>query len=181
MTLIIIPCRDNSRSSPPSVRQLGTSRALGREVFEWAFVGDYHHGGAGFFGLGLLAGNDAPTEWLVLTLWGAGTWLLLDGRWIQAHPDFYSIQQPLFSNFYGEGWDHVTERVVGTRITSMSIEDHSSRVVLTGHVDHVLDVPKDTQLLPYSYVPRKPKVWPEAESQLDAWVYSCSKEVSVLV
>jgi hypothetical protein len=131
-------------------------------------------GGPGFFGLELAAKGRYPREWLVLTLWGAGGWLLLDGRWIEAHPNQYHVQRPLFSHFGGaEDWDDLTGKLVGAKIIEAAMEDSSSTVVLLqGSQRRVLEVPEDTTRLSIWGGSLEPKVWNPAESQLDAWVVS---------
>jgi hypothetical protein len=131
-------------------------------------------GGPGFFGLELAAKGRYPREWLVLTLWGAGGWLLLDGQWIEAHPNQYHVQRPLFSHFGGaEDWDDLTGKIVGAKIIEAAIEDSSSTIVLLqGSQRRVLELPEDTARLSIWSGSLEPKVWDPAESQLDAWVVS---------
>ena len=159
---------------PKSLRQVGVRRIMGRKVIGWRQLGSYGMGGPGFFGLELAARGRYPREWLVLTLWGAGGWLLLDGRWLEAHPNQYHVQRPLFSNFGGaEDWDDLTRRLAGAKIIEASItRDSSAIVLLQGGERHVLEVPEDTTRLSIWGGALKPKVWNRAESHLDAWVVS---------
>ena len=159
---------------PKTLRWLGVKRIVGRRVVRWSLPGSYGMGGPGFFGLELAAKGRYPREWLVLTLWGAGGWLLLDGRWIEAHPNQYHVQRPLFSHFGGaEDWDDLTGKLVGAKIIEAAMEDSSSTVVLLqGSQRRVLEVPEDTTRLSIWGGSLEPKVWNPAESQLDAWVVS---------
>lgn len=70
-----------SQEHPPTLRQLGSARCVGRRVIEWSSsLGSYGMGGPGFFGMRLAATPSYSEEWLVLVLWGAAHWLILDGR-----------------------------------------------------------------------------------------------------
>lgn len=90
---ILYPKIDRHSNRPGRLRDLSEARVVGRRVLQWSsHRGTYGMGGPGFFGLELEAKDDHPQEWLVLTIWGAASWLLLDGRWIEAHPKFYDIQ-----------------------------------------------------------------------------------------
>ncbi|HET6312222.1 MAG TPA: hypothetical protein VFH60_00180, partial [Chloroflexia bacterium] len=146
----------------------------GRKVITWQQLGSYGMGGPGFFGLELAARGRYPREWLVLTLWGAGGWLLLDGRWLEAHPSQYHIQRPLFSNFGGtEEWDELTGRLAGAKVLEARITDSSSLIVLRqGSQQRILEVPEDTTRLSVWGGSLEQKVWNHAESHLDAWVVS---------
>jgi hypothetical protein len=131
-------------------------------------------GGPGFFGLELAAKGRYPREWLVLTLWSAGEWLLLDGEWVEAHPNQYHIRRPLFSNFGGdEDWDDLASKVAGAEIIEADITDFSSKLVLLHGVEqHILELPEDTARLPVWGGSLEPKRWHPDESHLDAWVLS---------
>jgi hypothetical protein len=161
------------RAVPKTLRELGLERILERQVIEWSpGLGSYGMGGPGFFGLKMAATGQYPEEWLVLRLWAADNWLLLDGQWMAAHPNQYEIQRPLYSNFAGEEcWDHVTERLVGATITRADIEENSSRIELCKEGKaQVLEIPEDTSRLPIYGGSLEPRVWRGHESQLDAWI-----------
>lgn len=159
---------------PKMLRWVGIQRIVGRKIIRWSYRGSYGMGGPGFFGLELRAKGRYPREWLVLTLWGAGEWLLLDGEWVEAHPNQYHIQRPLYSNFGGdEDWDDLTGKVVGAEIIEAYITDFSSRLVLLHGVEqHIFELPQDTTRLPVWGGSLEPKRWNPAESHLDAWVLS---------
>jgi hypothetical protein len=167
---------------PLTIRDAGTARVLDREIDRWSVsLGSYGMGGPGFFGLHLTPAGDYPAEWLLLTLWGAGEWLLLDGVWVEAHPNQYVKQRPLYSNFGGEDtWDQVSGKVIRARITSFEVADRTSRIVLAkGNSEHVLEIPEDTSLLPLYGGNLEPHIWFPGESQLDAWVISETGELQV--
>lgn len=164
----------NRGPRPKSLRRVGVRRITGRKVITWQQLGSYGMGGPGFFGLELAARGRYPREWLVLTLWGAGGWLLLDGRWLEAHPSQYHIQRPLFSNFGGtEDWDELTGSLAGAKVLEARITGSSSVIVLRqGSQQRILEVPEDTTRLSVWGGSLEQKVWNHAESQLDAWVVS---------
>jgi hypothetical protein len=66
----------------------------GRQVLGFIpYAGTYGMGGPGFFALQLAAGNGRPTEWLVCMLWGAGNRMLVNRRWLAAHPGLHQEQR----------------------------------------------------------------------------------------
>lgn len=172
----LITCYDvinGEGQTPPTLRELDITRILGREVLDWSPVqGTYGMGGPGFFGLELAPAGDYPQEWLVLRLWGADNWLLLDGQWLGAHPNQYHIQEPLFSDFGGdESWDRVAERLVGATISEAQIErDKSVLVLANGAKRHTLEIPDDPSLLPKYGGTWEPHVWNPDDDHRDAWI-----------
>lgn len=174
----IIACMDvidGQENMPKTLKEVGTTRIIGRWVRGWsANLGSYGMGGPGFFGLRLAENADFAEEWLVLRLWGACNWLLLDGQWVEAHPNQYHIQEPLYSNFSGEEtWDHMKERVAGAQITEAQFEHYYSKIVLTlGVAEYTLEIPKDASLLSKYGGTMQPHEWNPDEDQRDAWIIS---------
>jgi hypothetical protein len=172
----------DSGSAPITLRQAGVERVIGRRVLEWSdSLGTYGMGGPGFFGLCLVGTDAYPPEWLALTLWGAGEWLLLDGRWAHAHPNQYDVQRPLRSDYAGmEGWDEISGRLVGATITDMVVRDSASAITLEQREHtHILEVPEDTSRLPRYGGTFEQRKWHAHESHLDAWVISPTAELWV--
>jgi hypothetical protein len=159
---------------PQTLREAGLERITGRIITAWsASLGSYGMGGPGFFGLRLAATGEYPDEWLVLRMWGAGCWLLLNGSWIEAHPNQYHVQEPLYSNFGpGEEWDHVTSKLVGATLQSAIVSDGALAFYLAGTGPLKLEIPQDTSLLSLYGGTMQPRVWNPTESRLDAWVIS---------
>jgi hypothetical protein len=155
---------------PPTLQELGTGRVIGRTIKSWnGRYGSYGMGGPGFFGVELAAAAQGPNEHLILTLWGACGWLLLDGRWVEAHPGLYEDQRPLFS--VPEHLDDVTPRLVGGTIVRFDLEDSSCRVeVRNGDLLHVLELPRDTARLPVLMGTGEHPRWHDDEKVADAWV-----------
>lgn len=95
-------------------RNVKFAELLGRKVASFSSCcGTYDHGGPGFIGFELEADSVNPKEWLILCLWGAGQWLTVNGRWLEAHPIQYNIQNPMMSNFPNAKWDEFSPLVVG--------------------------------------------------------------------
>ncbi|MEP6776769.1 MAG: hypothetical protein ABJA50_14335 [Chloroflexota bacterium] len=163
---------DGVSYKPQTLGEVGLDRIIGRSVTEWsANLGSYGMGGPGFFGLRLSAAREYPEEWLVLRVWGACCWLLLDGKWIEAHPNQYHVQVPLYSNFGpGEDWDHVSDKLVGTTLQNALVEPDASVFYLAGAEVHKLELPNDPSLLSLSGGTMQPREWLPGESQLDAWI-----------
>lgn len=156
-----------------TLRELGTERILHRQIIGWsANLGSYGMGGPGFFGLKLSATELFSEEWLVLTLWGADNWLVLDNHWLAANPNQYEIQKPLYSNFGAElDWDETTPLLIGATLTDAIVQDNSSVLTLQReNAAHVLEIPQDPSRLSRYGGSGEPRVWNQDESQWDAWV-----------
>jgi hypothetical protein len=70
-------------------------------------LGTYGMGGPGFFGL--LLDN---TEYLTYAVWYAGSYVIIDDRVVECHPDLYKETKPWFSKFGGEeDWDELTDYI----------------------------------------------------------------------
>jgi hypothetical protein len=104
----------------------------GRRVLDFnPRAGTYGMGGPGFFGLLLEKTETRPEEWLLCTLWGAGEWMTVNGRWLEAHPRFYDEQRPLYScvNTLVNGksvlleWDEFSPMVVGRTLERFACEE----------------------------------------------------------
>jgi hypothetical protein len=172
--------RDNRYQPAVSLRDVGVERILGRKVVAWSHsLGSYGMGGPGFFGLQLYSSPAFHAEWLVLTLWAADNWLLFDGQWVAAHPNQYHKQRPLVSYFGGdEDWDDLSEKLVHSTIVAAEIDGDTSRIHLEkGPVSQLLEIPRDTSLLPPHGGSLAPRTWNLSESRLDAWIISESGDL----
>jgi hypothetical protein len=129
-------------------------------------------GGPGFFELLLDSSRSFSPEHLVLTLWGAADWLLLDGRWVSAHPNQYARQRPMYSAFVEQGrWDEVSPVLVGAVLKSAVVEDDQSKFSFDRlGAEHLLELPRDTNRLPIHEGSQEQRSWCSQESLLDAWV-----------
>jgi hypothetical protein len=180
--------------TPPTFREVGVDRLLNRRVLDWSSKGTYGMGGPGFFGI-LLEGNTFyPKEWLILSLWGSASWLLLDGKELRLQvSDGKMPCEPLFATlswllgrlsilllpFFAlyqfsrrlarSQWDGVWRALLGSTIVGVEISETSS----------VLKLEKRSQ----SYVLETPRHGPEVAhgnrrrikaNHLDAWVISRS-------
>lgn len=158
---------------PLSLRSIALDTLTDRTIIEWSSnLGTYGTGGPGFFGLKLAGVTPEQDSWLVLTIWSAGEWLLLDRHWLEASPKHYQVQTPLYSNFSGQArWDHLTAKLVGSQLMQIVVTDDCSTLLL--HSDRLglqhLEIPQDTTQLP-PYGNGQQRYWNTQESQKDAWV-----------
>lgn len=159
---------------PITLEEIDLDWLMERRVIRVHFaLGTYGMGGPGFFGLELEAHKDRPIEWLVLCLWGAAEWLLLDNRWVDAPPD--QSQPPLKEQ---ETKNLLTDSFIGgVKITDAMIEIYFYEVKdVSGnrYHNHILTIPEDKALLPPHYS-GEPRFWHFEESMFDAWVLSDSQ------
>lgn len=157
-------------SSPKTLREFGVERIINRKVLEWCgYLGSYGMGGPGFFGLRLESNTTYRIEWLILILWGASEWILLDNQWVSSHPNQYHIQRPLLA----DGKDEVTGKIIGATISNTIIERNETFIYLQHNAnEHLLEVPSDYNRLPIYGGSLKPRKWTNWEHHLDAWVIS---------
>lgn len=177
MVSTIVQAYEDSRKCVKActLRALGTSVVTGRKVLAWSsHQGTYGMGGPGFFQLTLASRDRQKTENLVLCLWGACEWLLLNGRWMEAHPRYYEIQRPLFSNFFGEEWDLVTRHLSDVDLDTFDLQEQRCCLSFTNGL--VLELPDDKSLLPLNG-DGSTREFASDDSLWDAWVLT---EESVL-
>jgi hypothetical protein len=170
-----LPTADASIRRPLRLREAGVARVLGRRIVSWkSNYGSYGMGGPGFFGMELAARDSWPAEHLVLTLWAAAEWLMLDSVWVEAHPNQFHLQRPLFANFGPEeSWDDVTPRLVGGTIERFDLAHASCRILVrNGAQDHLLELPRNTAILPLRGGSMTARKWNPLESVIDAWTLS---------
>ncbi|MDD3473381.1 MAG: hypothetical protein PHS86_11405 [Syntrophaceae bacterium] len=88
----------NSRAEPELVQ--------GRRILMWSsYCGTYGMGGPGFLGFLLSETEERGEEWLILTLWAADEWCIVDGKPIGAPKELYSEWRPYCSNYADAKWD----------------------------------------------------------------------------
>ncbi|MCP4419653.1 MAG: hypothetical protein GY805_23835 [Chloroflexi bacterium] len=160
-----------NNSIPRTLRGVGKRRVVGRKIIEWsAYLGSYGMGGCGFFGLKLEKTKQYATEWFVLLLWSAAQWLLFDGKWVEAHPNQYHIQKPLFSSFPERKWDYLTDKLVGAAITDLLVNANSMKCGLENSGEkYLLELPENVTRLPL-HGSLEPRQWFKQDNLLDAWI-----------
>ena len=171
----IIPCTEQVflmlHKPVRTLRQLGESRALNRKILRWTNCdGSYGMGGPGFLSLELEKQGKFPRERLCLCLWAAAEWLLLDGRWIEAHPNQYEKQKPLFHNYADGSWDEVSAKLTGQKITSILAEGRQFEMKLSN--GSVLSFPDNPDALPLYGGSLEPHSWSDEDDWRDAWIYA---------
>src|SRR5262245_49982099 len=135
------PIPANERGLGPSGRPrpfapppISVEQVIGRTVEEICpYVGTYGMGGPGFFGLRL------GSEWLVIALWGAGEWMVSQGRCVQdSFHDNYGRPRPWIYRLADES-DELSAQLVGQRVRSFDVRLHSLRIVFENDVDLTIE------------------------------------------
>ena len=186
----IIPCNLGTPKGPPpkTMREVGINRIIGRIITRWTpDLGSYGMGGCGLFGACLSQTPEFPEEWLILMLWGAPDWLLVDGKVASSgvierqlkrqnsmgkhklyriNYKFLLLGRWFRINFLGwQGlpeWDNFSKKIIGSTIVTADVKDCSTRIILRkGKKEHTIEIS----------VPSRWQ-WNDEESQLDAWAIS---------
>lgn len=116
--------------SPPP---LDPGKVLGRVVREiCTYIGTYGMGGPGFFGLRL------DNEWLVISIWGAAEWLLVDDRLVM---DSYGEKYKRPAPWMATDADTLAldQRIVGSAIVAMNIQKRTLDVRFSSGAIMVID------------------------------------------
>lgn len=107
--------------SPPA---LTADQVVGRVVDEiCTHVGTYGMGGSGFFGLRL------GSEWLVVSIWGADSWIEIDGRIVQ---DCFWEEENMPRPWISDSGDELSGKLIGQQIESLQIDQHSLSIEIGG-------------------------------------------------
>lgn len=188
----IIQCNLGTPKGPPpkTLREVGFDRIVGRKINRWSSdLGSYGMGGCGLFGAQLSRTSEFPEEWLILMLWNAPSWLLIDGevassgvverqlkrqqRMVKFKHRFYKIQLKLlllgcwfrikFFGWHGlPEWDKFSKKIIGSTIIHAEVTNNSTRIILRKNdKEHGLEI-----LVPSCFQ------WNNEESHLDAWAIS---------
>ena len=169
----IIKTRPGTEVLPETVAPVTPEDVTGRRVLQWAsHGGSYGMGGPGFFGFLLAEGNGRPEEWLLLCLWSAADWVLVDGRWLEAHSCQYNTQMPLVHN----GIDGLTPLVVGHTIDVFDVGDKFWSMSINGHV---VEVAADPETRPHWAGNDQPRVLGPEEKMIDAWIFTNNLGISI--
>ncbi len=103
--------------SPPA---LTSDQLEGRVVDEiCTHLGTYGMGGPGFFGLRF------GSEWLVFSIWGADSWIEIDGRIVQ---DCFWEEENMPRPWISDSGDELSEKIVGQQVKSLLINQYSLRI-----------------------------------------------------
>lgn len=192
----IITCRVGSADGPPplTLAEYGVNRIVGRKTIDMSTcIGSYGMGGPGFFGLCLAKTESFPEEWLILTLWGATSWLQLDGVNIGQKQIEYAQKEMKFKRYRAwiyyyklkQRYDDIYKQILGypnygpikfvyknlvrATISDAAITDKSSQIHFRkGNKTHSLEV-----VLPFN------RTWNDKESHLKAWAVSSTKEIDL--
>ena len=192
----VIPCVDvKTQREPQTIADTGVERVLSRKILKWdPGIGSWGRVSPRFFGFLLEEQDGYPQEWLVLTIWGAAEWLLLDDQWVLSHSNQHRLQKPLYCSYVprqwdalssryieaSPGWDNFSPLVLGGVITEVYFRETSSFIKIEKDDEiHILEVPADKTLLPPNGGNGEYKIWDPGQSFAAAWVISSSDKLRV--
>lgn len=163
----------------------GPKRVIGRTILESCpFLGSYGMGGPGFFGFKLEAKGQYKEEWLVLTMWSADSWLLLNGLWLSCHPDFRKTHLDRcyfkkYSSFFDDQSKQINDVFYGFVIKSFKIGTKSFKMKLINTNENlVLELPSKLSLLsPYGN--EEKRKWNNKEKMEDGFIISNTKYINM--
>lgn len=138
----------NGKRIPLLIKKGGSNRVIGRKIIETSrYLGSYGMGGAGFLGFKLEKKNRYPEEWVVLTLWGATEWLLLDGKWLDCSVEYFDKDKCFFKKSIEDysARDSLLDILVGNVITEFVIKSKSFKMKIGSFI---LELPSDLSKLP---------------------------------
>lgn len=101
---------------------LAAEDVVGRTVREICpYAGTYGMGGPGFFGVRL------DEQWLIIAIWGAASWIAVDGRIVQ---DMFWQKNGWPRPWMTDQGDELTPVIVGQSISSFEVAKHSLTLVI---------------------------------------------------
>jgi hypothetical protein len=137
-------------------------------------AGTYGMGGPGFVAIEL-AGSSAQ-EWLVVALWGAGSWMTCQGRLVEDwHHQSAGRPAPWFSDT--EGAAPLARELAGRAIEAMEIRPRSLRIAISGGYD--LTIAEDAASRPAFAGNGKPRVFQPEDDLMRAVFLSPTVELWV--
>lgn len=151
--------REDGGNPFPTLRKTGVKRIVGRKVVEYSpYEGSYGMGGPGFVGITLDDDSINPREKLVLCLWGADDWLLLNGELLADENSGVSTPKK-------------GDALVGTTLVEAKILEKSCKLRFKkGKKEYILELPKDTSKLPVFRGDGTTRILAEKIHLLDAWI-----------
>lgn len=151
-----------------SPRVLTSDRVKGRCVDEvCTTIGTYGMGGPGFFGLRL--GN----EWLVFSIWGADSWIEIDGRIVQ---DCFWEEGNMPRPWISDSGDELSEKIIGQEVRNVSIDKHSLEIAI-GDIN--LTISEEPNRRPLHGGSKEPRKFEVDEDLRNAVFLSPTKELWV--
>jgi hypothetical protein len=163
-----------------AVKCIATAELVeGRTVLEVTYIaGTYGMGGPSFFGLRLDKASRRAKEWLLCTLWGADNWMLVNGRWLGAHPDQYEQQRPLhgaawkrteqgYSVPTGEQWDEFQPMVLRQTITRFWCSERACQLDIGPATIVITEAPSTRTI---SFGSQEPRQLMPGDELRNAWI-----------
>jgi hypothetical protein len=130
---------------PRALDAFGTDKLLNAEILKVSTnLGTYGMGGPGFFGI--QCGADPDSVWLNVALWNAASYILLDGRVISCHSNYY----PQYHPWTEEGNDELFRVFENAVITAIDLteQDCTVRFVSNGQIEHECAICRFSDKLP---------------------------------
>lgn len=131
-------------------------------------VGTYGMGGPGFFGLRF------GEEWLVISIWGASDWILVDGRLVRDH--FYE-RDGRSTPWIHKKDDRLTPYLLGTTITILEIQKHRLTICFSNGA--VLEIDDTPERRPIFEGAKQPRMFRRTDDLRDAVFLSPTAEIWV--
>lgn len=144
---------DNGKQIPTLFEKGGIKRIVGRTILDCnKYLGSYGMGGPGFFGLKLEKKGRFREEWLVLTMWGATEWLLIDNLWLEPSVGHFDPDKCFFKErktMFDEANEQVKTTFTGLTIAEFKLHKKSFSMILQDDTRiHKLELPSDLKRLP---------------------------------
>jgi hypothetical protein len=170
---------ENGKRIPLLIKKGGPKRIIGRKIIETSrFLGSYGMGGPGFFGFKLEKKSRYPEEWIVLTLWAAIEWLLLDGKWLGCSDEYFDKSKCFFEtspSYFSEMQDLIQTPFNGFTITDFTVKNKSFKMKIS---NHILELPTDlSKLPPYGNGDRRK--WCSGEKMENGFIISNTPYINI--
>ncbi len=126
---------------------LSLEQVVGRPVDEMCtHVGTYGMGGPGFFGLRL------ADKWLVISIWGASSWIQINGRIVQ---DIFWNKTGMPRPWISDEGDELSNRLVGQTISAIDVRRYSLMITIGDLCLAVTEQPDGRPIFAGNGKPRK--------------------------
>lgn len=177
---------DGPGKRPPYLRNTDLSRVIGRTIDNASpYLGSYGMGGPGFIGWHLKANKMWGQEWLVLTMWGAAEWLLVNGRVLDCYPfdgwpEKYNTILHRKSTRFSDQAEIIKNLFCGRKIKKFELADRSFKMLLTkqGKCPMTVKLPTDlTKLAPHGS--GEIRTWDTEEKMIDGFILSPTEYISI--
>lgn len=173
----------HGKKIPLLIKSGGVKRVIGRKIIEVSpILGTYGMGGPGFFGFNLEKNKRYPEEWLVLTIWGADNWLLLDDKWLsndfhKSNPKkcYFQTNETIYT-YYQQQLGGVFNDLT---ISDFKLKKKSFKMIIKNDSrTHKLEFPNDLTKLSV-YRNGQPRKWHWKEKMSDGLIISPTRYICI--